>query len=499
MLEHPWTAEFAEIPEDASPPLYMTPVPADAVGSYAVERCECCDLTALEWIERAEKKQLRWWQRLAVVRQLEHRADGSLCHHEIVESCPRRAGKSVRLRGVALWRMSHGQRLFGEVQTVVHTGNNLRICREVQRGAWRWAETEAGWEVTRANGKEAIETPDLDRWMVFAQDAVYGYDCTLALGDECWDVKPDTVTEGLEPATLERSSPQVHLTSTAHRRATSLMRKKILGVLFAADTDDEAGEELEGTLLLIWAAPHGSDPSDPEVWKAASPYWSESRRRLIAGKHRKAVAGEIDPEADDPDPMAGFVAQYLNVWPMRPVEVTRGEPIATEHTWPTLAEKPPTTRPRAAAIESWFGAGVSLAVAWKVGDRAVVAVTGHPDLAAAVAQLRATKFAGVVTVGASLRTDPALTGLRTEAGEGRTGPAAAELARLMRDDTFRHDGNGHLGDQVLAIRTVKSADGARLVSNGRADAVKAAVWAARKARAASAGKPRIVVPKTASA
>jgi hypothetical protein len=481
MREHAWTEEFAEVPADASPPLYMTPVPADAVGSYAAEPCECCDLTAVEWIEQAERKQLRWWQRLAVTRQLEHRADGSLCHEEILESAPRRSGKSVRLRGVALWRLKHGRALFGEQQTVIHTGSDIPICREIQRGAWRWARDVAGWGVVVANGKEAIETPDDDRWMVKSQDAVYGYDVTLGLVDEGWKVKPDTVTEGLEPAALERQSAQVHLTSTAHRRATSLMRGKIVAGITAAEPE-------AGKLILIWAAPHGSNPADPEVWRAASPHWSQARRILIEKKYAAALAGEVDPQADDPDPMAGFVAQYLNVWPIRPPDAQRGEPIATEHTWTPLAvaiER--DTAPVGAAIESWFKAGVSLALSWSDDQRrALAAVTDHADLAAAVKVLRASGFRGTVAVGKSLADDPALKGIRVRKAEGRAGAAAAELARLMAEDALRFepqsDESDHLTDQVLAVRIVTGADGPRVVSTGRADAVKALVWAATPAR-----------------
>lgn len=40
---------------------------------------------------------------------------------------------------------------------------------------------------------------------------------------------------------------------------------------------------------------------------------------MIADKYTKARAGEADPQADDPDPMAGFTAQYLNIWPLRKV------------------------------------------------------------------------------------------------------------------------------------------------------------------------------------
>lgn len=299
LAAYEWLRPLVAVPEDASPPLAMSLPPADAVGSYGAG--------AVEWIESEQRIRLRWWQRLAITRQLEHREDGSLCHRVVVESAPRRAGKSVRVRGLALWRMAHPE-LFGEVQTVIHTGSDVAICREIQRGAWRWATEIADWTVTRGNGKEAIETPDGDRWLVRAQDAVYGYDVCLGIVDEGWKVKPDTVSEGLEPATLERLSPQLHLTSTAHRRATSLMRSWLQTALTGDDPE---------VLLLLWAAPAGSDPGDPEVWRAASPHWSEDRRRMIAKKYAKALAGEADPHADDPDPMAGFTAQYLNIWPLR--------------------------------------------------------------------------------------------------------------------------------------------------------------------------------------
>ena len=61
------------------------------------------------------------------------------------------------------------------------------------------------------------------------------------------------------------------------------------------------------TLLLLWAAPAGSDPSSPLVWRAASPHWTPNRLKMIAAKYKKALAGEQDKEFDDPDPMRGQV------------------------------------------------------------------------------------------------------------------------------------------------------------------------------------------------
>jgi hypothetical protein len=397
----------------------------------------------------------------------------------------------VRVRSVALWRMEFGLGLFGEVQTLVHTGSDVAICREIQKGAWAWAESEWGPKaVTKANGKEQIESPDEARWLVRAQDAVYGYDVCMGMVDEGWDVKTDTVTEGLEPATIERSSPQLHLTSTAHRRATSLMRTELAEALTI---------EVPTTLLLLWAAPPNSDPGDPTTWRAASPHWSEARHRYVAKKYEKALAGEQDPEFDDPDPMAGFLAQYLNVWPLRESRAQRGVPVVTEDQWGDLTAERPDTTPRAVAIEGWPGAGCSVAFAWRRGDRAVVTTEGHAELASAVAAVRAAGYRGTVTIGASLAEDPALKRLRTKPRNARTGTAVSDLVRRLAEDAVRHDGNIHLTTQLLAVRTLDGADGLRMASTHRADAVKAASWAIEASRGTKPARRGIVLPTSATA
>lgn len=475
----PWLAEFADVPADAAPPLYMSPPPDDATGSYGPE--------CVEWIETEQKIRLRWWQRLAITRQLEHREDGTLCARVFIESAPRRAGKSVRMRGTALWRM-HRSDLFGETQLVMHTGSDMAICREIQRQAWRWAEARWGKDaVTRANGKEAIETPEGDRWLVRSQDGVYGYDVTYGLVDEAWNVKPETVTEGMEPATLERAMPQLHLTSTAHRRATSLMRGRIATAMAVNDPE---------VVLLVWAAPPGSDPADPAVWKAASPHWSEDRHKLIAAKYEAALAGQADPQADDPDPMAGFTSQYLNVWRLNERPQQKGEPVTDADTWETLTSPRPEGPPAAAAIESWFSSGVSVALAWPAaGGKVVVSVTDHPTVDAAAAHVRACGVRRRVTVGASLLDHPAMRGLSTRKGEGRAAASVTQMLDLLREGVIRHDGSPHLAAQVTTVRVTPGSDGPRLVGSGRADAIKATVWAATAARgAATVGGVRILRP-----
>lgn len=473
-----WLLPVLAVPQDASVPLAMTPVHPEAVDSYGPD--------AVVWIETQFGVTLRWWQVLTVIRMLEHRDDGSLCWRTVLLSASRRSGKSLLLRSIACWRLAHAH-LFGETQTVVHTGSDVAICREVQRGAWRWAEEVAGYVVSRANGKEAVETPSGDRWLVRSQSAVYGYDACIALGDECWDVPATVVDDGLEPAMLERQSPQLILTSTAHRRATMLMRGRIAGAL--TQEDDE-------TLLLLWAALPQDDPAAPETWRKASPHWSADRERTLRAKHQAAMAGQADTEFDDPDPMQGFTSQYLNLWRLNERPEPKGDPLASAEQWAGLVAAPEDRKPDAAAIESWFEHGVSLALAWRTDGPAIVQVSDHQDMSSAVEELKASGYRGRVTVGASLKDDPALRGVSMAAGQTRTTAAVADLARLLLEDVLRHDGSEHLAEQVLAVRTQAGADGPRLVSKGRADAIKAATWAVTAARKRQSGSMRMILPST---
>lgn len=493
---YPWLAEFADVPANASPPLAMTYPTDEVVCSYGWSGCTHLPdgaVPVVPWAEHEHKMTLRWWQRLAIVRQHEHRADGTLVWAEVDESASRRSGKSHRMRAVATWRLAHAA-VIGELQSVVHCGNDLAVCRDVQKKAWRWAVGKWGPKaVKEGNGKELIENPnDGSSWVVKAQGAAYGLDANLALADECWDVKPDTISEGLEPMLLERLWAQLHLTSTAHRRARSTMKTRLANALAVDDGR---------TLLLLWGALPQDDPGDPATWRKASPHWSDDRHRILASKYEKALAGEVDPEADDPDPMEGFRAQYLNVWPPLNVRVERGEPIVDKAAWGELVVGRPDRTPDAAAIESHFDAGVSVVLAWRLPDgAALVATEPVDDLALAGLAVTASGYGGEVIVGASLVDDPALGGLRTKAGKGTPVGAVTDLARLLAEGQLAHDGSEHLSAQVLGARTVPGMGSTRLASHGRVEAIKAATWAATAARARPArrGGGRVLMPSSAT-
>lgn len=486
-----WLAPYLSVPGDASPPLAMTEVHPLAVCSYAAASCThawagvpfVVRPPAIEWIERSRGIRLRWWQRLAMVRQLEHDAAGRLVWRTVVESGTRRIGKSERLRSIALWRLEHGVELFEPGQTVVHFGRDLGVVREVQERAWPWCEAQ-GWAVSRNNNNRSVTHPNGARWL--AKTSAYSFDVHMGLADECWDIEPVRISEDLEPAALERESSQVVLTSTSHRLATPLMKRRIAAAVAADDGR---------TLLLLWGIEPGADVLAESTWKAASAHWSDDRREQIAAKLLEAQ--EAEPTIDDPEPVQSWAHQYLNSWDLVIRPRVKGEQLLTAAAWDPLVEAPPIALPDAVAIESWFADGVSVALGWRSGGRAVVVVEDFPDLAAAAAVVASSGFRGQVVVGASLVDDPALASLRITPGKGRSPAAVAELQELLREDGVRHDGGKHLRDQVLGVRTQLGADGPRVVSRTRTDAIKAAVWVAARCRRPGPGSLRIVLPSSA--
>lgn len=294
-LRSEWLADLRDLPEDSAAPLAMSGPHAEAVGSYGWD--------CLAWLKsEGVMRKPRWWQALAIVRQFEHDAFGRLVWRELIESGPRRIGKSTRLRGSALWRVAHPD-VFGEDQLAMLVSKDLAIGREIHARAWPWA-TGRGWNVVR-NLTQTEVGNDRGRWLLRSHDAVYGYDVGYGQVDESWDVKPAAIEDGLEPAMLERESPQLHLTSTAHVRASSLMRGRITDAILGLHGD---------TLLLLWGATPDADFGDPAVRRAASPHWSADREALVERTYLAAMSGVS--EFDDPDPIRGWAAQYLNVWPM---------------------------------------------------------------------------------------------------------------------------------------------------------------------------------------
>ena len=211
---------------------------------------------------------------------------------------------------------------------------------------------------------------------------------------------------------------------------------------------------------------------------------------MIAAKYEKALAGQDDPEFDDPNPMAGFEAQYLNIWKVSETR-TVGNPVVTPERWEELGSTVPAGPPDAVAVEAWFADGVSVARAWKAAQGPVaVSVDTFPDLPSAAAYVATLAPRRAVLVGRSLEDHSAWRDhkLRVKGMAASTRAAVGDLVRFLAEGKFRHDGSEELQEQVLGLRVSPGVDGPRIRSTGRGDAIKAAVWAVQEASVISKGQ-----------
>ena len=471
----PWLAEFADVPDNASIPLAMSPKHPRSVGSYGAEQ--------IAWAKRELGIEYRWWQRLAITRQLEHDDDGDLVYPEAIETGPRRIGKSVRLRGVAQWRCTMGERI-GEKQLSMLVSKDLAVGKEIHRGAWRWAEHK-GWKVTRLNGGQEIENPaDESRWLLRADTAVYGYDVGYGQVDESWGVDPQSITDGLEPAMLERLWPQLHLTSTAHAKATSLMRRRLVAALRNADPN---------VLLLFWGAHPDADLSSPETWRDASPHWTAEREALIRRKYLAALAGEAEPEFDDPDPVRGWAAQYLNVWP-RLLEGAGANVLPGWGGCEIDIEPPPVTAIGIAVSLNAEWASIASADRWPTGDKINLSASDRrPGTAWVVAEAkRIQRQYGCGVAIDEKCPDGTLIPALENAGVNLTIlslddyiEAWSELVNRVRNDQVTHQGTTDLDNAIAVAGLRRVGDGrhvpGRMKSSGDMDMLEAAICALHEA------------------
>jgi len=196
---------------------------------------------------------------------------------------------------------------------------------------------------------------------------------------------------------------------------------------------------------------------------------------MIAGKYERAMRGELDPEADDPNPVEGFKAQYLNVWPdANAPKPPPGEPVVTEAEWEALGgyDSGGQAAGVVAAVEAWFQHGAAVVFAEQLPDgRVGVSSVTFTDVPSAVAAAQASGAVKVL-VGKSI----ALGYPGVEAIGGTTRQAVLDVRRFVDDGVLVHDGSEALSEQVLALRSAASSDGPRLTSKGRADAVKGLAW-----------------------
>jgi len=457
----PIRAEALADPQLTWPRLMSGPHPR-AVGSYGSE--------LVSWAAGRTGMDLRWWQRLAALRLLEHDAAGQLVWSWWLVSTARQVGKSWLLRELLLWRIHQGTR-FGEPQLVLHTGKDLPVCREVQRPARAWAQREGGYKVRESNGTEEIETADGSRWMIRGRGSIYGYSASLGAVDEAWRVAPEVVEDGLEPTMAERASAQLGLLSTAHRMATQLMPSRRAAAMA------ELAEPTE-VLLLEWSAPADAELSDRDAWRMASPHWSERRARLITAQHHRAVTAGVTDDPDEPDPVESFRSQWLNIWPTAKAETaSRTSPLLDDGAWPALTELAAApVGALALAVDDHYGRGTgTVALARIAGGRVLAWGATHDrrsDAAAWLTLLAGRHPGSRLLVAPALEPDPDIGAVPLVERIAASGVLVRAGLALIRETagagSLRHDGSPALASQMAGARVVESASGSMALAAGGA-------------------------------
>jgi len=481
----PWLADLLEVPADATWPRFMSAPHPRAVGSLGLE---------VEEFELARTgKELRWWQRLWLRRQLEIDSEGQLVWAEILTTVARQVGKSYGTRALMVWRRETGTERFGDSQLVLHVSKSEAQAQEIQRPYMLQAMLQpALYKVTRQNGNHAVEhLASGGRWLIKAMSAVYGYSADLSVVDEAWSASPSTINDGLVPVMLERAQAQLLLISTAHRAATGLVLDRRAGAI--AELDNPAD-----VLLLEWSAHPDREDDDPLGWREASPHWSEHRGRLIQRKLDQARRGEsVDPS--EPDPMVSFRTQYLNQWPSSQLRVKRGQPLLPAGLWVSLATSDAKEDPASAlvmAVEDTRGDHAAAVGAVTTTDgRLAVWGKEFAGRAAALeyAMAAVAEYDGraQLLVGASMAGDPMLRRctVRVElAGSKEFRTGLPLLRSLISAGRLVHDGAPGLSGQLDSVRVLEGQNGLSLVGGQQADLLRALVWSVQQ----STVKPWVV-------
>ena len=461
-------------PDEGAPPRLFSPSHPNAVDTAGPLMVQAIN----DLHKQMRRPPLRAWQRLVLHRAFELDSDGEYCWRTILVLCPRGAGKSWLLQGVAMLRLLRPELFHGGApQGILHTSRRLANAIEVQSQVWGFFEDRDDAKIRRRSGGEQISMADGSVWTLAVPRAAYGlHNRGLLIGDEAHGIDPIEYARACVPTQVAVTKhAQQWLFSTRHSDETAMIQT----------TKEQARDPENQTMLAEWSA----DPADPlamETFKACSPHWDRGRENAVkallqAGEDVSVLRTQwanIGPTGDNPAGSAG--------WPIGWSEA------------PLLRDDPPAAA--IAGIEvARDGMSYGLALCdrdlasgqWRLWTKTVETFAEAIDVLRAWAPWR-------IACGAGFAQDLISAHLPAEivtAGRAELLVGSAGFAASVARGELSHNHERETTEQVLRAAAVESEHGPVLSakrSTGEIPTLRAAIFARQERLSAGTGRAAFI-------
>jgi len=186
-----------------------------------------------EWSARHLKPLMPW--QIHVADGLLQHLEGQLCHAEGLVSTARQQGKSVLLKALAGFWVTHMAALRGDPQTVLMVANKLDRSSAMFRDLAPVLEAMGG-KAFWSYGREEIRMPDGSLLKIAAAvPNQHGASVDLLLVDELWSISPAVMFDALRPTMIARPNPLGAYFSTAGDESSTVMLKLRESAIAAID------------------------------------------------------------------------------------------------------------------------------------------------------------------------------------------------------------------------------------------------------------------------
>jgi phage terminase large subunit-like protein len=241
------------------------------------------------------------WQRHVADVALEVDPDsGLLVYRQVVLTVPRQSGKTTLM----LATMVHRALGFAGRQKIIYTAQSRLAARKKWEDehvvTLQGSPLRSMFSIRKQIGQEAIRwrNGSIHGLEAPSEEAVHGDVLDLGAIDEAFAHEDDRVEQGMKPAMITRSQPQLWIFSTAGTGKSVYLREKVEAGRFHA----EAGLT-SGVAYFEWSAAPDADPGDPLTWRGCMPALGRTVRE-------DAIRADFQSMK-----LVEFRRAYLNQWP----------------------------------------------------------------------------------------------------------------------------------------------------------------------------------------